>query len=215
MLPKRREKDLHTEKVDNETIVYDQKRHKVHCLNPIATLVWQHCDGRTSEAKLAKILHRELGQPAEEALVRLTLEKLGQAHLLEGGRTDANSTSRREAVKQLARFGAVAATALVVTIAAPTAAQAASCAGAGQACPGTVRCCTGNGSCTGGICCFGLSTACTATIQCCSGAAGTICSSNNGNPPLSCCINTGFTPPGNNPALCCKNGGLDQNNHCK
>jgi hypothetical protein len=149
MLPKRREKGLLTAELPNEMIVYDTTNHKIHCLNPIATLVWQHCDGGTSEAELAAILHRELGRPADELLVPLTLEKLGQARLLEGGRTAfATSTSRRDAVKQLARFGATAAAALVVTITAPTPTMAATLLPIGASC-------THGAQCQSGCCCFG------------------------------------------------------------
>src|SRR5262245_12804586 len=127
MFPTRREKGLLTEELPSETIVYDTTNHKVHCLNAVATLVWQHCDGRTSEAALAKILHRELGQPADEDMVRVTLEKLAEAGLLEGeAPAFADATSRREAMKGLAKFGVAAAAALVATIAAPSVAQAGS-----------------------------------------------------------------------------------------
>src|ERR1700737_3751544 len=106
MFPKRREKELLTQELPNETIVYDKSNHKVHCLNAVSSLVWRRCDGRTSEAELAQLLPGELGLPADEALVRLALEKLGQVCLLEGGQTAVtNLTSRRQAVKKLSRFG--------------------------------------------------------------------------------------------------------------
>jgi hypothetical protein len=148
MLPKRREKGLLTEELPNETIVYDTTNHKVHCLNPVARAVWRHCDGRTSAAELARLLHGELQLPVDEALVQLTLEKLGRVRLLEGEPVAfADPTSRRQAFKQVARFGVAAAAALVATIAAPTAAMAATaCTGPGGgpchgACPaGTPVC---------------------------------------------------------------------------
>ena len=67
MLPKRREKGLLTEVLPTETIVYDTETHKVHCLNPVAALVWKHCTGRTSEERMAEILRKELDIPADEA----------------------------------------------------------------------------------------------------------------------------------------------------
>jgi hypothetical protein len=152
MFPKRRVEGLLTEELPNETIVYDTTNHKVHCLNPVARAVWQRCDGRTSEAELAQILERKLGQPAGEALVQLTLAKLGHADLLEGQTGFTTPTSRREMARQLARLGIAAATALVATIAAPTMAQAATIISCG---PGMANCgCQSTFTCfvSGGVC---------------------------------------------------------------
>jgi hypothetical protein len=166
MFPKRREKGLLTQELPNETIVYDKSNHKVHCLNAVSTLVWRRCDGRTSEAELAQLLPGELGLPADEAIVRLALEKLGQARLLEGGQTAVtNLTSRRQAVKKLTRFGIAAAAALVVTVAAPSVAQAASRKANGTACTASNQCisnccCQGDGKCKGNV------TACGANGPC-------------------------------------------------
>jgi hypothetical protein len=149
MFPKRREKGLLTQELPNETIVYDKSNHKVHCLNAVSTFVWRRCDGRTSEEELAQLLPGELGLPAEEALVRLALEKLGQASLLEGGqKAFTNPISRRQAVKKLSRFGIAAAAALVVTVAAPSVAHAASGLPDGSHC-------TASNQCSSGCCCVG------------------------------------------------------------
>ena len=59
MLPCRREKDLIVRQLSDETLVYDLKRDKAHCLNPTAAAVWRHCDGRTSVSQLAALLRRE------------------------------------------------------------------------------------------------------------------------------------------------------------
>jgi hypothetical protein len=125
-LPLRRKKGLLIELLPEETIVYDTTNQKAHCLNRVAALVWKHCDGRTSEADLAAMLPKELDLPPDELLIRTTLEKLGKAGLLEEKYVLPASTSRREASKQLAKFGIAAAGALVATIAAPTVALAAS-----------------------------------------------------------------------------------------
>ena len=149
MFPKRREKELLIQELPDETIIYDKSNHKVHCLNTVSTFVWRRCDGRTSEAELAQLLPGELGLPANEALVRLALEKLGQARLLEGKhKALANLTSRRQAVKKLGRFGIAAAAALVVTVAAPSVAHAASRRPAGAAC-------TTSDDCVSACCCAG------------------------------------------------------------
>src|SRR6516225_4369959 len=53
LLPHRREKELLIEQLPGETVIYDTSNQKAHCLNPVASLVWQHCDGRTCVEELA------------------------------------------------------------------------------------------------------------------------------------------------------------------
>ncbi|MBW1688466.1 MAG: PqqD family protein, partial [Deltaproteobacteria bacterium] len=67
----------------DELLVYDLERHKAHCLNPTAALVFKHCDGRTSVKQIARTLGSELEFAADERLVWLSLERLGKANLLE------------------------------------------------------------------------------------------------------------------------------------
>jgi hypothetical protein len=146
ILPKQRKKGLLIEALPFETIVYDTTTHKVHCLNPVAAVVWRHCGGAATEAELAQILQRELGHPADEALVHLTLDRLGRAGLLEGSWTASSRPSRREAVKRLAQLGVAAAAALVVSMAAPTAAMAATVSAAllnGSPCNASSQCASG------------------------------------------------------------------------
>ena len=42
MLPVRRAEGLIVQEVAEETVVYDQKGHRAHCLNKTAALVWRH-----------------------------------------------------------------------------------------------------------------------------------------------------------------------------
>ena len=148
MMPKRREKGLLTEVLPTETIVYDTTNHKVHCLNALARLVWQHCDGRTSEAKMVAILRNELHIEADKTLVGLARAQLAAAGLLTDQPPAGTRTTRRAASLALARVGLAAAAALVATVAAPAVAQAAS---AGKPCttndecsPPNPCCCNGN-----------------------------------------------------------------------
>jgi hypothetical protein len=124
MLPKRREKGLLTEELPNETLIYDTATHQVHCLNPVARLVWRQCTGRTSEARMVELLRKELSGEADATVVQLTLEKLGRAGLLEEKPALMAATTRRQATKQLAKLGLGAAVALVATIASPSVALA-------------------------------------------------------------------------------------------
>ena len=57
MLARRREDGLIVREVDGETLVYDRRRHKAHCLNRAAALVWRQCDGTTSVADATATFH--------------------------------------------------------------------------------------------------------------------------------------------------------------
>ena len=66
----------------DEVLVYDLERHKAHCLNHTAALVWKLCDGQTCVSEMAGILGREMHTPNPEDFVWLALRKLGKACLL-------------------------------------------------------------------------------------------------------------------------------------
>src|SRR4051794_24438190 len=101
MHPKAREEGLLVEELADETMVYDQKRHKAHCLNRTAALVWRHCDGQTSVSQLVTLL-RKLELPAEEELVWLALDRLEKAHLLQDRPArPMEGISRRQVMRKL------------------------------------------------------------------------------------------------------------------
>ena len=92
MKPQVRKDGLVVKELPDEMLVYDLERHRAHCLNPTAALVWKRCDGRTSVKEIATLLQKELktlpgkpGKPGkvDEKLVWLALDRLGKAHLLE------------------------------------------------------------------------------------------------------------------------------------
>jgi hypothetical protein len=146
MLPSARNETLLVEILEDETLVYDLVRHRAHCLNRSAALIWRHCDGKTGIAAIAAAAGRELGQTLDEAAVRLALDRLDRAHLLvRGPGRRSESISRREVAKKLALTGSLAVLLPAVTsIIAPTPAQAASCTGRNQPCnPAAPNCCAG------------------------------------------------------------------------
>jgi hypothetical protein len=112
-----------------ELVVYDQKRHRVHILNRTSALVWRHCDGQTTVADMATLLHSELNLPADEEVVWLALRKLERAHLLRERLmrpAGAAGITRLEAIRKLRVAGIAAVLLPVVTsIVAPTPASAA------------------------------------------------------------------------------------------
>lgn len=146
IVPRLRKKGLLIQELRDEVLVYDLERHKAHCLNPTAALIWRHCNGRTTVSEMAALLEEELGIPADEGLVWSALEKLGRAHLLRERVTRPEGVprqSRRELLRKLA-LGLAGGVLLpaVTSILAPVAASHGSCAHVGESCA-TLNCCTG------------------------------------------------------------------------
>jgi hypothetical protein len=162
MLPTACREGLAVRDLPNETVVYDLKRKKVHCLNRTAALVWRHCDGRRTLAELALVLQREMAIPADETVIRLTLEQLERRHLLElplAAESLETRRSRRDALKKLGL--SLAALPVIMSLTAPQAAAQASkhaarppagpsCFPNGHACASGPDCCSG--FCNDGTC---------------------------------------------------------------
>jgi hypothetical protein len=133
LLPITKKAELATQEVAGETLVYDLKRHRAHCLNAAASAVWRYCDGQTTISGMAEKLHSETGLPADETVVQLALKQLRAAGLIECDRPVAPAEklpTRREIAKRLA-IPAALALPLVSSIVAPTPGMAASCVGSG------------------------------------------------------------------------------------
>ena len=131
VLPRARDRDLVIQEVEDETLVYDLRDDKAYCLNTTASLVWSYCDGKTSAGEVVSALEQELGPPVDEELVRLALRRLDRAHLLQDRLKLPDIIGRITRREFLRKAGiAVAAGVLlptVISIVAPTAAQAATC----------------------------------------------------------------------------------------
>src|SRR5262245_1862842 len=126
--PKARQTGLLIEQVGDDTIVYDEERKEAHSLNRSASIVWTHSDGTRSVEELATVLGTELGAEAPESVAQYAIDELTRANLLDAGASDdADSVSRREAIRRLSLVGAAAIVLpAVFSIAAPTPAMAAS-----------------------------------------------------------------------------------------
>ncbi len=155
MKPQVRKDGLVVKELPDEMLVYDLERHRGHCLNPTAALVWKRCDGQTSVKEIATLLQKELKTPpgkpgkprkVDEKLVWLALDRLGKAHLLEERLSpppEGARFARRELVRKLGLVGGLTVLLpLVTSIVAPTPAEAAAtcvfdCSGQsdGTACP--------------------------------------------------------------------------------
>jgi hypothetical protein len=127
LVPKARHNELVIQELEDEVLVHDLKRHQAHCLNRTAALIWGHCDGKQTVRGLARLLEQKLGVEASEEAVWLGLRQLNKHHLLQeqvAPSAGPAPISRRELGW---RLGAAAALSLplIVSLAAPTAAQAA------------------------------------------------------------------------------------------
>jgi Coenzyme PQQ synthesis protein D (PqqD) len=154
-LPMKRRQGLVVDELQDEVLVYDLDRHKVHCLNRTAALVWRRCHGKTEPAEIARSMRRELDSTYHENLVWLALRQLAALHLLEPSvflPPRLERVSRREMIRNLGIAAAVAVP-VVTSITAPTAVQALSCRHDNANCTMHTDCCSGlcNGvKCIGG-----------------------------------------------------------------
>ena len=126
LMPAARIEGLVVEPFADEILVYDLRRHKAHCLNSTAALVWRRCDGRTTVAEVAGTLEKELRLPAGEAVVWMALDRLARAQLLMARVTVAESQARRSRRELIRAAGISFLVPVVESIVAPHAAEAAS-----------------------------------------------------------------------------------------
>lgn len=150
-LPAAREDGLIMQKVADEVLVYDQQRHKAHCLNQTAALVWRSLDGKSTASQIATRLSQQQGVAVSAAVVQLAVSDLGRSGLLRGPivAEGKSGLSRRELMKRIG-VGAAVALPVVVSVVAPRAAQAATCRLSGQSCTTSSQCCSG--VCSAGTC---------------------------------------------------------------
>ncbi len=155
LAPRARKEGLVIEELPDEVLVYDLRRDKAHCLNPMAALVWRHCDGETGMAEMVRLLQAELKTPVDEELVWFALDQLEKSFLLQERLTRPlrSRLSRRELVRRLGLTAGITLP-LITSILAPTVVEAASCAHLGMSCA-TVACCPGC-VCAASVLCAGV-----------------------------------------------------------
>ena len=124
-LPKSRQDGIIVRELPEEVLIYDLQRDKAHCLNKTAGFVWQHCDGRTRVATVARLLAAKEQTPVDESVILLALDQLAERHLLVDPlpRQSGARVSRRNLVLKYAP--AALALPVILSITAPTAASAA------------------------------------------------------------------------------------------
>jgi hypothetical protein len=134
--PRARTEALVMKQTGEELLVYDLERHRAHCLNRAAALVWAKCDGERTVEEIAEGVGKEMSETVNGEWVTFALRQLEESNLLSakyGFRNELAGISRREMARQLG-WGAVAAVPLVSSILAPTAQAASSCGQPGSAC---------------------------------------------------------------------------------
>lgn len=153
--PMARTEDLAVEQLDGETLVYDLRRHRAHCLNGASATVWRACDGTRTLTDLARVLAGAFPGSSEETAA-YALQQLADRHLLEGPTPVQPSGSGRRTRREILRRAAIGGVAvglgvpMVRSIVAPTPAQAFSCIPSGGSCTSSAQCCSG--VCAGGTC---------------------------------------------------------------
>jgi len=72
-----------TQIVGNETLVYDELRHRAWCLNNSSACIWRLCSGDKTVEQIAVAATAELDAPVTEEIVLVTLAELQEKDLLE------------------------------------------------------------------------------------------------------------------------------------
>jgi len=137
--PRARSRDVIVRRVGDETLVYDRSSARAHCLNRAAGLVFARCDGATSREGLARTLAEDLGLTGSEAsgLVALAVFRLGEAGLLEDVPGEV-AAPRRAALRALAAASILP---MILSIVAPSPAEAQTCIPRGGPCNSSSQCC--------------------------------------------------------------------------
>src|SRR5437016_1583162 len=137
-LPFARNRDeLLVEQLPDELLVFDRVNQQGHCLNRIAAIVWERCDGVTTVAALAAALEAA-GIAGGREVVVTALAQLQAARLVaappepepvatSSARAAGGTVARRRALKRIGLIaGAALAFPLVQSIVAPSVAEACS-----------------------------------------------------------------------------------------
>lgn len=146
--PVARTESLIVKEVDGETLVYDLKTDKAHCLNDTAARVWKNCDGRKTVSEISETLSAESNTDIKDEVVWLALDQLEKFKLLAEAPARPGFLAGMTRRQMVARLG-IAAIAIpsIVSIVSPVALAASSCIP-----QGSVFCCVNPSDCCTGLC---------------------------------------------------------------
>jgi Coenzyme PQQ synthesis protein D (PqqD) len=82
LVPRRRPR-VHGVEIDAESVLYDEKRGRLHLLNSSASAVWWLIDGKLSVDALAAAVADRFAEPSVRDDVRRLLEMFGSEELIE------------------------------------------------------------------------------------------------------------------------------------
>ena len=102
--PKARSEQLLVQRTGQETLIYDERSHRAHCLDARATRVWELCDGARSESEIA-LAYGE--GDAGRAVVIWTIAELEKSALLEGSADAARAALSRRALMRTVGLAAI------------------------------------------------------------------------------------------------------------
>jgi hypothetical protein len=114
--PKALDEAIHIEAIEDELLVYDERRDTAHRLNRTAAVVWQHCDGTRTVDDLVEVLRDEIGEIADEDLVMVTLDELAGNELLTDVAERDREATRLDRRRFFRRVGVVGTAALALPI---------------------------------------------------------------------------------------------------
>src|SRR5688500_9230180 len=103
MFPSRRQEQLLVRELAGETLIYDLKAKKAHCLNRTASLIWDCCDGRTAVRAIAKKVGKVLNATLDETIIWAAIKRLQASRLLQSPvtvPTIPKGTPRRQLLRQ-------------------------------------------------------------------------------------------------------------------
>jgi hypothetical protein len=123
--PRSIRRQISTQQVGQELLVYDEIRHKAFCLNATSAAIWKMCDGKQTVPQITSVVTLQLAAHVTEEIVQFALDELRAEGLLE---LDPLSVplpvlSRRQLVQKLGA-GAAMLLPVVAAVMAPKAAEA-------------------------------------------------------------------------------------------
>ncbi len=121
--PRRTSSKMSVQVVGDETLIYDESRHKAFCLNGTSATVWNLCDGAHTEAEIVAAANFECDESLSLEVVRLALDELRRDELIEPTPCATPLLSRREMAAKLGA-GALVMLPVVAAVLVPKAAQA-------------------------------------------------------------------------------------------
>lgn len=126
MKPAARRTGLLVRDLADEVIVYDLERHEAHCLNRTAAVVFRAADGSRSLDEIGALLGDGFDRAERETAVRMALDQLVEARLLEAGvaTEPGGGITRRSALRRTG-LGAALLLPAIASVVAPTPAEAA------------------------------------------------------------------------------------------